>query len=104
MYDLGMAMTMALATATGTVESGSRWSMASLRSALPSPSTVAASSSSTHCGHRGLRLSFSLSQSVPKPQKYFGSFTGLSPLNPLLSLGLSGTGSLFSHHFIYLCL
>lgn len=98
MYDLGMAMTMALATATGTVESGSRWSMASLRSALPSPSTVAASSPSTHCGHRGLRLSLGLNQSGPKPQKYFGSFTGLSPLNPLLSLGLSESTS-FEHNF-----
>ncbi|KAM5560795.1 large ribosomal subunit protein bL17c [Rosa sericea] len=90
-----MAMTMALATATGTVDSGSRWSMASLKSALPSPSMVAASSSSTHCGHRGLRLSLSLSQSVPKPQKYFGSFTGLSPFNPL---GLSDNTS-FEHNF-----
>ncbi|KAL6142438.1 hypothetical protein ACLB2K_060720 [Fragaria x ananassa] len=80
-----MATTMALATATGTVDAASRWNMASLRSALPSPSMVAASSSSTHCGHRGLRLS--LTQSAPKPQKYFGSFTGLSPFNPL---GLSG--------------
>ncbi|KAL6132892.1 hypothetical protein ACLB2K_065131 [Fragaria x ananassa] len=92
-----MATTMALATATGTVDAASRWNMASLRSALPSPSMVAASSSSTHCGHRGLRLSLSLSltQSAPKPQKYFGSFTGLSPFNPL---GLSDNTS-FEHNF-----
>ncbi|XP_050384001.1 50S ribosomal protein L17, chloroplastic [Argentina anserina] len=88
-----MAMTMALATATGTVDIASRWSMASLRSALPSPCTVSASS--THCGNRGLRLSLSLTQSAPKTQKYFGSFTGLSPFNPL---GLSeNTG--FEHTF-----
>ncbi|KAL6146387.1 PREDICTED: 50S ribosomal protein L17, chloroplastic [Fragaria vesca subsp. vesca] len=90
-----MATTMALATATGTVDTASRWSMASLRSALPSPSMIAASSSSTHCGHRGLRLSLSLTQSAPKPQKYFGSFTGLSPFNPL---GLSDNTS-FEHNF-----
>ncbi|PQQ09456.1 50S ribosomal protein L17 chloroplastic [Prunus yedoensis var. nudiflora] len=95
-----MAMAMALATATGTVESvSSRWSMASLRSALPSTPdrcTVSASSSSSPCGHRSLRLSVSLNQSLHKPQ--FGSFTGLSPLNPLLSLGLSEYTS-FEHNF-----
>ncbi|KAL6139066.1 hypothetical protein ACLB2K_064343 [Fragaria x ananassa] len=88
-----MATTMALATATGTVDAARRWNMASLRLTLPSPSMVAASSSSTHCGHRGLRLS--LTQSAPKPQKYFGSFTGLSPFNPL---GLSDNTS-FEHNF-----
>ncbi|KAM1525725.1 hypothetical protein ACFX15_009755 [Malus domestica] len=95
-----MAMTMALATATGVAET-SRWSMASLKAALPSPperftvpTASSSSSSSATCGHRSLRLSVGLR----KPDLQFGSFSGLSPLNPLLSLGLSESTS-FEHNF-----
>ncbi|TQD84905.1 hypothetical protein C1H46_029518 [Malus baccata] len=92
-----MAVTMALATATGAAEC-SRWSMASLKAALPSLpercTIPTASSSSAPCGHRSLRLSVGLR----KPEFQFGSFSGLSPLNPLLSLGLSESMS-FEHNF-----
>ncbi|KAM1442515.1 hypothetical protein EV2_010452 [Malus domestica] len=95
-----MAMTMALATATGVAET-SRWSMGSLKAALPSPperftvpTASSSSSSSATCGHRSLRLSVGLR----KPELQFGSFSGLSPLNPLLSLGLSESTS-FEHNF-----
>ncbi|PKI41012.1 hypothetical protein CRG98_038540 [Punica granatum] len=73
---------MATASVCNAVEA--RWSMASLRSALPSVST----STPTSIRFSGAKSSPSLS-SLRKPLLLEGSFTGLCPVNPLLSLGLS---------------
>ncbi|OWM81581.1 50S ribosomal protein L17, chloroplastic [Punica granatum] len=82
---------MATASVCNAVEA--RWSMASLRSALPSVST----STPTSIRFSGAKSSPSLS-SLRKPLLLEGSFTGLCPVNPLLSLGLSGSTS-FEHNF-----
>ncbi|OVA17158.1 Ribosomal protein L17 [Macleaya cordata] len=73
--------------------SSSTWSMASLRSALPSTLPSPPSSYSIPSLHFPISASFPspsshLKLSSPqKPKIILPSFTGLSPLNPLLSIG-----------------
>ncbi|XVF42822.1 hypothetical protein PTKIN_Ptkin01aG0396100 [Pterospermum kingtungense] len=80
-----MALTMAMTTDCG---STSRWSMVSLKSALP-PLTPTASSIKLPC--RGRR-------SPPKCPQLVRSFSALSPVNPLHFLGFSDLNS-FGHSF-----
>ncbi|KAK7305577.1 hypothetical protein VNO77_43483 [Canavalia gladiata] len=80
--------------------SGSKWSMASLRSALPShsPSTV---SSSLHFPMLSPSSSKKLRISTTKPKSLLTPFTGLAPINPLrLSSPSSSSESTgFNHPF-----
>ncbi|KAJ0027435.1 50S ribosomal protein L17, chloroplastic-like [Pistacia vera] len=80
-------MAMAMATATAVTDSSSKWSMASLSSALPSLNSTSSSSirfSSSSSSHQR-RLTLSLNN---QPQ-LIPSLTGLASANPLLSLGFS---------------
>ncbi|XP_022743387.1 50S ribosomal protein L17, chloroplastic-like [Durio zibethinus] len=85
---------MAMALAMTTDCASSRWSMASLKSALP-PLASTASSIRYPCHRR---------RSSSKCPQLVRSFTGLSPVNPLHSLGSSVTQTLadlnsFEHNF-----
>lgn len=77
-FNLAEDMVMACAT-TGS----STWSMASLRAALPSPTTPTSRRS-------WVPLPSRLSLSHLKHPQLLRSFTGLSPVNPLLSAGSEG--------------
>ncbi|KAG7599235.1 hypothetical protein ISN44_As06g034250 [Arabidopsis suecica] len=76
-----MAIPMSMAMATLTDSVSRVWSMSSLKSALPSIASLRLPSSSSRRPVT-LRLPIS-SPSLP-------SFSGLSPVNPLLSIGLLG--------------
>ncbi|XP_020203673.1 50S ribosomal protein L17, chloroplastic [Cajanus cajan] len=89
-----MASIAVMATTTDT----SRWSMASLRSALPSPSSVSSSlrfpsSSPSSSSSTKLRISRT------KPKSLLTSFTGLAPLNPLFLSAPSSEYTGFDHTF-----
>ncbi|KAG8650012.1 50S ribosomal protein L17, chloroplastic [Manihot esculenta] len=86
-----MAMAAAAAAACG---SDNRWSMASLMSALPSPSSSSVTAAVRFPSLRSRALSLSRRQQP----LFLRSFTGLSPLNPLLSFGFSDCTS-FEHGF-----
>ncbi|GLU14774.1 hypothetical protein SLE2022_313240 [Rubroshorea leprosula] len=79
-----MAMAMTMATAPTTATTTSRWSMASLRAALPplKSTSVRVPSRATKC--------HSLAR----------SYVGLSPVNPLMSLGFSDRTSFWSNFTI----
>ncbi|KAF5750695.1 50S ribosomal protein L17 chloroplastic [Tripterygium wilfordii] len=77
------------------------WSMASLMSALPSPTVTTKMLSRTQPSVRlpqqrgqGLGLTISLQSDSP----LIASYTGLAPLNPLLSIGSFDNNS-FEHNF-----
>ncbi|KAK4744531.1 hypothetical protein SAY87_010843 [Trapa incisa] len=82
-----------MAMACGCNAADARWSMASLRSALPSVSVTPATSV-RFPAHKSSNL-----YPIRKPQLLEGSFTGLCPVNPLLSLGILNMKS-FEHNFI----
>lgn len=93
--------------ACGCSSTDARWSMASLKSALPSlpplPRTAAAAAAAASKAPPPSVRFFSVAKrtsfSLPRgPQLQLGSFAGLSPLNPLLSLGLSDNDS-YEHNF-----
>lgn len=71
----------------------STWSMASLRAALPSPTTPTSRRS-------WVPLPSRLSLSHLKHPQLLRSFTGLSPVNPLRSAGSEGYNS-FEHNFTF---
>ncbi|XP_044479341.1 50S ribosomal protein L17, chloroplastic-like [Mangifera indica] len=85
-------MTMATATITAVTDTSSRWSLASLSSALPSlnssPSSNQFNSSSPSFPQRHLTLSLN------KQPQLIPSFTGLASANHLISLGFSDCTSL----------
>ncbi|KAF2288016.1 hypothetical protein GH714_003891 [Hevea brasiliensis] len=89
-------MVMAMAAACGS-DSRWRWSMASLISALPSPSSSYSSSVTAAVRFPSLR-SRALCLSRRQKPLFLRSFTGLSPLNPILSIGFSECTS-FEHGF-----
>nr|GEZ91307.1 50S ribosomal protein L17, chloroplastic [Tanacetum cinerariifolium] len=67
------------------------WSMSSLKSSLPS---ISSSSTSICCSFKP--KNFTKIRPISKP--LFGSFLGLSPINPLSNLGSSGNLG-FEHNF-----
>ncbi|KDP21818.1 hypothetical protein JCGZ_00605 [Jatropha curcas] len=79
---------MPMAMAVGCV-TDSRWSMSSLMSALPSSSSTSYSLSPTTTLRFPSSSSRALSLSRRQPTLRLRSFSGLSPFNPLLSLGFS---------------
>ncbi|KAI6698756.1 hypothetical protein NL676_018875 [Syzygium grande] len=93
-----------MAMACGCSPADTRWSMASLKSALPSipPLPKAAAATTSRAPPSSVRF-FSVAKRASyallrKPQLQLGSFAGLSPLNPLLSLGLADYSS-YEHNF-----
>lgn len=83
-----MAMAMAMASlATATSHNDTRWSMSTLKSALPCMFSSSPTQASVQFPVQRRRLSLSHSQSnrkcIPQPLR---SFSGLSPLNHLLSI------------------
>ncbi|KAF8364691.1 hypothetical protein HHK36_033371 [Tetracentron sinense] len=89
-----MVMACAASATTSSITTTTSWSMASLRSSLPSfPSTPRTPPSFRFPA----AASFRSSSSHPKP-KVLPSFTGLSPENPLLSIASPDCTS-FEHSF-----
>ncbi|XP_057433295.1 50S ribosomal protein L17, chloroplastic [Lotus japonicus] len=79
--------------------SETRWSMSSLRSALPSPSPSPSSSSLRFPQFRRPSSPPSLRISKSKPQALLPSFTGLAPLHHLSLSSSSSEFNSFSHCF-----
>lgn len=98
-------MAMAMAMATIADDGSRRWCMASLRSALPSTTTVPSSPSSIRF-LSSLSRRYGLSLGSPRRNNHFrlaSSFAGLCPVNPLLSIGLGGIVSSSSLIVIDFC-
>ncbi|RDX75681.1 50S ribosomal protein L17, chloroplastic [Mucuna pruriens] len=79
--------------------SDSRWSMASLRSALPSHSSSVSSSLHFPVSPSSSSCSTKLRISITKPKSLLTSFTGLAPLNPLFLSAPSSEYTGFDHTF-----
>ncbi|KAL2333107.1 hypothetical protein Fmac_014320 [Flemingia macrophylla] len=93
---------MASLAVIATTTDASRWSMASLRSALPSPSPVSSSlrfppSSSSPSSSSSSSRKLQISRT--KPESLLTSFVGLAPLNPLFLSAPSSEYTGFDHTF-----